>query len=168
MEVFMKALTAALMATAVVVAPLSASAQGHAHAGAVHAAGRPAGGFGHAGYGRAGFVGGYRGGYGHYWGGPYWGGFGFGLALGAAWADPWYYADYYPWYYGYPVAYYGPAPVYSYADVYDDEAGPPPAPTSAAPQAPSALGGSAAQVCGQWVWHADAGRYQWVSSNCPS
>jgi hypothetical protein len=145
---------------------MAASAQAH------HGGGVARGGISHVSAGRAG---GYRGApvyghggyaYGHGWRGYGWGGYGFGLglALGASWYDPWYYPGYYPWYYGAPVVY-DYAPPYSFEDVYDDEGPPPAAPATSAP--PSAAGpGSSGQVCGQWVWHADQGRYQWVSSAC--
>ena len=127
---------------------------GFSHAGAVR------GGFSRGGFARSagfdrGFAGrgfggrGFRGGF-----FPF---FGFGLGFALA-ADPWFYGPY-GWGYG-PYGWdYGPP----YDDPYiDDYYGPPPpsvgGPTGAAPSGPVA--------CGQWMWHADQSRYQWVPAPC--
>jgi len=112
----MKRLVSALAASALLVTPIAASAQGH-------------GGHGFSGGGVHGFSGGhsfrgggFRGGY--Y---PFFGGFGLGLAF----ASPWYYG----WgpYWGYP---YGP---WGY-DYYGYDYGPPPPPAPGATPPPQACG----------------------------
>ena len=136
----MKRLFGTLAAAALLVAPLSVSAQGR--------------GMGHGFGGARGFAVG-----GHFHGGGFRGGgfrgrgfccgafpfFG-GFALGAAFASPWYYwGD--PWYWG-------PAP-YDYYYGYDDY-GPPPPPNGAAPP----------PACGRWIWRPDEGRYEWAAGAC--
>ena len=145
----MKRLFGALAAAALLLAPLSVSAQGrgmggHGGFGGMRG-GFAAGGFSHGGFARGGWGGGWRGGgwHGGGWRGcwgcfaPWWG---FGLGFAAAY--PWYYWGDPSWYWGPPAPYYG----YYYGPSYNY--GPP---RVAAPVA-----------CGNWVWHSDAGRYVWV------
>ncbi len=139
-----KTVLTALAGVALLATPLAANAQhSGGHVGGYHAGG---GGY-HGGYGgyRGGF---YRGGHGGYYGYG-WGLGALGFALGAAWADPWYYG---PAYYGY-YGYYGPPapvvyeePVYGYA----------PPPPGAAPQS----------ACGQWSWDQAHSKYNWVPGPC--
>jgi hypothetical protein len=169
----MKLIVSTLAAAALVASPLSAIAQGHGgghggmgggrggfgHSGIGHAGvgrgGFSRGGFGHAGFGGGGFRGGgFRG---HGFGGrgfyPF---FGFGLGFALA-ADPWFYGPY-GWDYG-PYAYgYYPYAYDAGGDYDDDDYDGPPPPSGAAPARPAA--------CGQWVWHADQSRYQWVPGPC--
>ena len=172
----MKTLTMALLAGAIAAAPIAASAQSHG-GGGFHGGGGGGGFHGGGGYGGYhGGYGGYRGGYGGYrggWGGYGWGfgGFGLGLALGAAYYNPWYYGygGYYGYGYpGYGYAGYGPS---AWDDDYDDYNGAP-GPASAPPATYQGGYGAApaaspsAQACGQWVWHADQNKYQWAPGAC--
>jgi len=141
----MKILFAALASASLIGAtalPVAALAQSHhGSGGSFHGGGgyHPGGGF-HGGPG-------FRGGYYHRYGGyPYViGGLGLGLALGSAFASPWYYdyPAYYPGYYGYEVVEPAPPP---YA--YD---APPPA---AGPRPPAA--------CGAWKWDPSEDKYFWI------
>ncbi len=145
----MKRLVSALAATALLVTPLCAEAQGHGGHGGFAGRGGFSGGGGYHGYG-----GGYHGYSGGYRGYGYRGGFApfFGFGLGLAFADPWFYDGWWGpgyWGWGYPYAAWG-------YDPYDDGPPPPPAP-GAAPPPPS---------CGSWNWRADLNRYVWVPAAC--
>jgi hypothetical protein len=183
LEVKMKRLAVALVASVCALGPVAASAQSHGGGG--HGGGGYHGGGGggyhgggyHGGYGgyRGGW-GGYRGGWGGYRGWGYggccwgwgWGAFGLGLAAGAAW-DPWYWG-YYPGYYYAP-----PYGAYGYSEDEDDDYGAPPAgyaPPSGYAQPPAgaapAPSGAAPQqkACGQWVWRQDENKYEWNPGAC--
>jgi hypothetical protein len=138
----MKRLVSAVAAAALLAMPIAAPAQGHGgghgggHAGGFHGGGR---GFRGGGFG-------FRGGRGFF---PF--GLGFGLGLGFALADD-------PWFYGFPGYGYwdGPCGAWGCGYYYDS---PPPAPGPAGGPLPPA-------ACGNWVWHADQGRYAWVPQAC--
>ncbi len=123
------------------------------HGGGFHDGGYGHGGFGHGGYGHGGYG---RGGYGYGFAGA-----AFGLFLGAAIADSWYYGypDYYDYYGPYGVA--GPYP-YDYG--YDDApppgayGGPPPAQYQTPPSGQAQQG----QACGSWSWNPAQSKYNWV------
>jgi hypothetical protein len=161
----MKKIVAALASVSLLAAPMAlgptpAMAQ-HSHGGS---GGRGFSGFSHGGSFRGGFRGGnhggfgYRGGYGYRGYGPFYAGV-FGLALGAAIADSWYYD--YPAYYGYYGPYGGPYPDDYYGappppDAYDD-GGPPPQ-----YQSPPQGADQPGQACGSWSWNAAQSKYDWV------
>jgi hypothetical protein len=133
----MKRLFVALAAAAIIGSPVSAMAQMRGgHGGFV------------GGWHGGGWSGGWHGGWG--WGGgwhggwwPFWGGVGLGWAL----SYPWYYwgGPYGYWGAPYPYSYYGYG--YPYDGYYDRGPSPP-------------------YACGQWVWHADQNRYEWVPGPC--
>ena len=135
-------LTALASATLIGLAALPAPALAQSHGGG-HTGGSFHGGGGsfHGG----GFHGGFRGGgyYRGYGGAPFFFG---GLALGAAFASPWYYD--YPGYYAYP-GYYGYEAVEPVPPPYAYD-GPPP---RAAPPP---------QACGAWRWDPSRDKYDWI------
>lgn len=158
----MKRLSKALggiAAAALLVSPISATAQGHGgmgghggfggggRGGGWH--GASVGGWHGSGWRGGGWDGGrFHGDHFHHFGGffPFFGAF----ALGAAFASPWYYwGD--PWWYWGP----GPYPYDGYYGDYDYGPPPPPPPANSAPAA-----------CGRWVWRADQSHYQWVPTPC--
>ena len=141
--------SASLLAALLALGPMPALAQ-HSHGG--HGV---SGGFSHGG-----FRGGFRGGFGRggFRGGFPFAGAAFGLFLGAAIADSWYYD--YPDYYGYYGPYGGPGP-------YDYDGAPPPGPYGDGPpppqyQSPPQGAAQPGQACGSWVWSPAQSKYNWV------
>ena len=170
----MKALIATLAATALISAPLAASAS-HGGGGGGHGAGGFSGGHSFGAFRGAGhaFGGGARGFEGHRGDG---GGRGFGdhggehfhghhfrdddgdVFLFDAGFGLGFYDD--PWAYGYFPAYYP----YDYATGYDPAALPPSG--SPPPAAVSAPTPTETAQCGAWHWQSDLQKYRWVTEAC--
>ena len=166
----MKDLIAAVTATALLSAPMSASAS---HGGGGHGSGGFHGGGSMGGFHGGGGFGGFHGGGGRSFSNHRSGdGRGFDhdhdhgfrgargdfLLLDADFGFGWgFYGD--PWDYGYfPAAY-----PYDYPDAYDPASAPPaPAPTDAAGPAPAAE----TSQCGAWHWEPDIQKYRWVTEAC--